>query len=1126
MSATFFLKTSEATKLRGWLHAPDRSAFDGQLSNDVILRTQRPDQQLLIGNGSAEDSSNASFPAGLYIATNRVGIAAPPIDSNTTLTVGGSAHVRTSVIVDAASNDPIGIGATYCNDGAYYVSSNGAHMAGFRMDSNGTFVILTTGSNRIMFPQSGDVQVMEPLKSRAHMSALAFVAVAHSNLEIETPCNAAMTFVSSNSAQATHAFDDVNGLTVDVGGTRRLTYPPTSGVTLSTELSSSSNIATSSAFVTSNAVEFASLTPSALTLATYGAPDYGSTLGTDSNGRMSIVVNASERIAFPSDGGIEISAPTSFTTSIMAERIEAFPSSSAARTTMTSGQLSFATDAAPEEGAYLNFDVSSRLTLTHNGTERIAFVKNGNVVVSDFLTSFCNIQSFAGVTVRDVLGVRTDLTKTSLTFSGQAGTVGASWSVNASGNMIATVNGGQKLTLSRTGGVLVSDVTTSSSNIVSATGISVSNASQASSLSNNCLTFSASSNSSVIGADASGSLFVNVNDTAKLALPTTGGIALFDAATSACNIGSAGNGFATTLGSNTISFAVSSNASKIGVDGSGKLAVTVNGVDKLSFTPSGGVSITDVFTAACNVVVSNSNSTSTGTLSNSAVSFVLSSNNARFGLDATGKCSVAIKGRDSIAWPTSGGMTFLDTVTASSNVITNTALIVASSTSQTAMLSNGTLTISDASANLTAFGVDAQGKLSMTVNGGDRFTMPANGGVLVHDTMTSSCNINSATRLAVVSTGGTQATMTDKVVSFTGAPTSTGTSFGVDSSGRFSLSVNSLARMSFATTGGTTVSDTVTSACNIVVANSNASSTGTLSNAALAFALSSNSARFGFNAATGTCSVAIAGRDSVAWPSTGGVAISDAITSASNFTTQTALIVASSGGKTATLSNNALSYAAGSNTSTLGVDSSGRLTINMNGTESIGFETNGFINVSVDVESTNPFSAPAFYVQSDERLKTRIEDHNTASCLEDALQMKIKRFAWRSDAKSTMHTGLIAQEVEAVLPSAVREANSAIHALPLGRDEVEVVSIIESVLNADKIGLWSRVGDVLVFDDRSEAHVVEVIDADAVRVDRAPTATKIVGTRPVVKTLDLNELVATLFGAVKELKAEVDRLKR
>jgi hypothetical protein len=70
MSATFFLKTSEATKLRGWLHAPDRSAFDGQLSNDVVFRTQRHDQQLLIGHGSAEDSSNASFPAGLYVATD------------------------------------------------------------------------------------------------------------------------------------------------------------------------------------------------------------------------------------------------------------------------------------------------------------------------------------------------------------------------------------------------------------------------------------------------------------------------------------------------------------------------------------------------------------------------------------------------------------------------------------------------------------------------------------------------------------------------------------------------------------------------------------------------------------------------------------------------------------------------------------------------------------------------------------------------------------------------------------------------------------------------------------------------------------------------------------------------
>ena len=64
-------------------------------------------------------------------------------------------------------------------------------------------------------------------------------------------------------------------------------------------------------------------------------------------------------------------------------------------------------------------------------------------------------------------------------------------------------------------------------------------------------------------------------------------------------------------------------------------------------------------------------------------------------------------------------------------------------------------------------------------------------------------------------------------------------------------------------------------------------------------------------------------------------------------------------------------------------------------------------------------TAPAFYQESDERLKTFTEDYDIN--LDDIKNIKTGRFYWNSDENQVINGGVTAQSVEKYFPELVRE---------------------------------------------------------------------------------------------------------
>jgi hypothetical protein len=76
----------------------------------------------------------------------------------------------------------------------------------------------------------------------------------------------------------------------------------------------------------------------------------------------------------------------------------------------------------------------------------------------------------------------------------------------------------------------------------------------------------------------------------------------------------------------------------------------------------------------------------------------------------------------------------------------------------------------------------------------------------------------------------------------------------------------------------------------------------------------------------------------------------------------------------------------------------------------------------------------AWAANSDERLKDIIEP--ITSALSSVQSLRAVKYSWKNDADKVPHIGLIAQDVQAVLPEVVQSAK-----LPLSNDETEYLTV-------------------------------------------------------------------------------------
>jgi hypothetical protein len=87
----------------------------------------------------------------------------------------------------------------------------------------------------------------------------------------------------------------------------------------------------------------------------------------------------------------------------------------------------------------------------------------------------------------------------------------------------------------------------------------------------------------------------------------------------------------------------------------------------------------------------------------------------------------------------------------------------------------------------------------------------------------------------------------------------------------------------------------------------------------------------------------------------------------------------------------------------------------VNGTEEFRFETDGDFHADADV------IAYSTSVGSDRKLKKNIKD--TPYGLSDVMKMRAVEFDWKEKRKGVHDIGVIAQEVEKIIPEVVKEVN-------------------------------------------------------------------------------------------------------
>ena len=98
-----------------------------------------------------------------------------------------------------------------------------------------------------------------------------------------------------------------------------------------------------------------------------------------------------------------------------------------------------------------------------------------------------------------------------------------------------------------------------------------------------------------------------------------------------------------------------------------------------------------------------------------------------------------------------------------------------------------------------------------------------------------------------------------------------------------------------------------------------------------------------------------------------------------------------------------------------GLKSSSNMGVYVNGTEEFRFETDGDFHADADV------IAYSTSVGSDRKLKKNIKD--TPYGLSDVMKMRAVEFDWKEKRKGVHDIGVIAQEVEKIIPEVVKEVN-------------------------------------------------------------------------------------------------------
>jgi hypothetical protein len=222
---------------------------------------------------------------------------------------------------------------------------------------------------------------------------------------------------------------------------------------------------------------------------------------------------------------------------------------------------------------------------------------------------------------------------------------------------------------------------------------------------------------------------------------------------------------------------------------------------------------------------------------------------------------------------------------------------------------------------------------------------------------------------------------------------------------------------------------------------------------------------------------------------------------------------------TQTLSTNTITSSHSSVTVNVGMNITGSDT-----TLASGLVTSG---TKVGLNVSEYIVAKATLTTSDQRVKKDIQESNTADDLETVLTIPVRRFKFVDNKfePSEVH-GFIAQEVEKVVPYAVRSVASVIPDIMTSatwESDRTLSGMGSDILDSLKIG------DVLkvIVDDTDHCLTVRGVD---VRVDHlyfveeVPKGTTVFVYGRVVsdfKMLDMSRLIPTVFGAVKELTTKI-----
>ena len=191
------------------------------------------------------------------------------------------------------------------------------------------------------------------------------------------------------------------------------------------------------------------------------------------------------------------------------------------------------------------------------------------------------------------------------------------------------------------------------------------------------------------------------------------------------------------------------------------------------------------------------------------------------------------------------------------------------------------------------------------------------------------------------------------------------------------------------------------------------------------------------------------------------------------------------------------------------------------------------INVFLDMDLTGNISARNFYTHSDRRLKKNIIASDPFSDLSTISQMNICDFEFIDSgdptAQSRLQKGVIAQELEAVLPFLVTEKEGWLPNVFVNGKTDASGEHVELVKNTNEIGL--SIGDtikvILYGGHGAHVKVVGMVDMQLAIDPPLPPLSRVFvyGKRDTYKMVDNTYLFMTSINAIKALASEVSELK-